>query len=286
MALRNTQHTWDVEKLPGKHISDGGKGCLNAHLSAYRESDPCSYRGQAYKKALGDSTKYNYPAYSSLCVQEGDKAPSFFMETLRLLSLITPAPKEGQWDLESESTEGKKNFRDSADVPYWHEAHHIVPNGTLQKAITDVGKGQPMEQEIKLMVRAGLLDEGYNLNDMKNMIILPMDRKVALALGLPRHRQTRWLWSHTSYNNHVFFRLKDFFADMKMTAEKCKDRVPQYRKCKKLLEDLSEELYPAIKEAGKTSQQQGESKALDEMSGSYFTKKVKQTLGSSQDTSF
>ena len=73
---------------------------------------------------------------------------------------------------------------------------------------------------------------------------------------------------------------------MKMVAEKCKDRVPQYRKCKQLIEDLSNELYPAIKAAGKKSKKQGESQSLDEMSGSYFEKKVKQTLGSSQNTVF
>src|SRR5262249_10791095 len=36
-------------------------------------------------------------------------------------------------------------------------------------------------------IAQGLLKATYNLNDKKNLIILPMDRAVAAALGLPRH---------------------------------------------------------------------------------------------------
>jgi A nuclease family of the HNH/ENDO VII superfamily with conserved AHH len=71
-----------------------------------------------------------------------------------------------------------------------HEAHHMVPNSELRGPIEDVGKDTPLEADLIRLIRGGLLNEGYNLNDKLNMIILPMCLPASKALGLPTHRKT------------------------------------------------------------------------------------------------
>jgi hypothetical protein len=270
--MSNDQHTWDIKALPGRHFSEGGKGCLNRH-QRYTESNPCSHQWQGYQRALDDPGLYNWPAYESLSVKVR-KDKRFVMETFWFLARLTRPPEEGEWDLGHEFRNKKrklmKNFRTNASTPYWHEAHHLVPNNALRGAILNVGKGHKLEGLIILMVRGGLMGEGYNLNDKGNMILLPMDKKVSLALGLPRHRHTRTTRSHKGYSKHVRSRLDDVFRPLQKDAETCKGKLPKYKACRKKIEDLSEELYPKIVEAGEKMKEKGRSKALDDMPASAF----------------
>jgi hypothetical protein len=50
-------------------------------------------------------------------------------------------------------------------VPCWHESHYIIPHAELLNGITKVGGDSSKAGELTLMIRGGLLDEGYNLND-------------------------------------------------------------------------------------------------------------------------
>jgi hypothetical protein len=271
--MSDAQHTWDIKKLPGKHFSEGGKGCLNRHQK-FKENDPCSHQWQGYKRALSDPDLYNWPAYKSLSVKVRKK--SFFMETFWFVSKLTRPPEEGEWDLTYEFKNRKKqkmkNFRSNASTPYWHEAHHIVPNSELRGAMLFVGKGQKLEGPITLMVRGGLMGEGYNLNDKLNMILLPMDKKVSLALGLPRHRKTRTTRSHKGYSKHVRELLNGIFRPLKKDAVKCKGKLPKYKKCRKQVEKVSKDLYPRIIEAGEKMKEKGRSQAIDDMPASNFQK--------------
>ncbi|MFP2933137.1 AHH domain-containing protein [Pyxidicoccus sp. 3LG] len=271
--MSDAQHTWDIKNLPGKHFSKGGKGCLNRHQK-FKDGDPCSHQWQAYQKALSDPDHYNWPAYESLSVEVRKK--SFFMETFWFVSKLTRPPLEGEWDLtyqfKNRKKQTMKNFRTNASTPYWHEAHHIVPNSELRGAILNVGKGHKLEGPIILMVRGGLMGEGYNLNDKLNMILLPMDKKVSLALALPRHRKTRTTRSHKGYSKNVRKRLDDIFVPLKEKVEECKGKLPKYKKCRKQIEDVSEDLYPEIKGAGEKMGPR--SKSIDDMPASSFVKKA------------
>ena len=175
-----------------KRSTEGG-ACLTGHVSGrdtqgFVTEVSCNYRWQAYKQALVQHVLYDYPAYKSL----SDSSRRFTMR-LRFGFKLTSPPKEGEWDLSKRRD--SKNFRSSCNVPYWHEAHHIIPHGELRDAINAVGTGT--EAAIyREIIREGLLDEKYNLNHKLNMIILPMDKKVARALKLPRHRHTAAYWSH------------------------------------------------------------------------------------------
>ena len=142
--------------------TEGGK-CLNRHVSRVKENS-CSHRWQAWKRAVASETVW-YNAY-------GDAHKVF-----------NPPPPAGSWDL----TQGT-NFRKSSRKPYRHNGHHIVPNGILRDCINDaVAQAGDKGPALRILIRGGLLDAGYNLNHMINMIILPSDQRVAWVLKLPAH---------------------------------------------------------------------------------------------------
>ncbi|HWO08607.1 MAG TPA: hypothetical protein VNN80_03985, partial [Polyangiaceae bacterium] len=105
-------------------------------------------------------------------------------------------PRRGEWDLTGSGLGWRKvdgggakqltfpNFQGHAHVPYWHNAHHILPNGVLNSALLDAAKA---DMALFYLTRTGLLEAGYNLNDKVNMVLLPMDTVVAAALCLPCH---------------------------------------------------------------------------------------------------
>jgi hypothetical protein len=141
-----------------------------------------------------------------------------------------------------------ENFAYHSRVPFWHEAHHIVANAELIAAIMDAGKGLKPKGQIPQMIRSGLLREQYNLNSQNNMIILPMVRYAAQALGLPLHRKTPAHWHHAQYSDYIRQKLTTVFSWIKKAADGHK--VPDYQKTRKKLEQLSKDTYPNLLKAG------------------------------------
>jgi len=179
MSKKDDQlHALDTEI--GKHAPGA---CLVRHVGAYVDGNACSHRWQAFKKAEEYPHWYDYPAYTRL-VHTAVLPPSY-------------RPTQGSWDLHQSSTiwrydknQGRSvqltvpNFRERADTPFSHNAHHLIPNSVLNNCLLDAAAN---DMRLFWLVRAGLLGAEYNLNDKENMIILPMRKKVADALCLPRH---------------------------------------------------------------------------------------------------
>jgi hypothetical protein len=154
-------------------------------------------------------------------------------------------------------------------APFWHNAHHMIPNGSLNNSITAAGKN------LANVIRIGLLKATYNLNDKVNMIILPMKMADADALGLPRHLigdegsgQKPEKYSHRKYSEDVEALLKDIMRDFKVLADEAvkavakKHKQPNPKLAKDKLEDLSRRLYKAITTVGLKA----EGKSLSEKS--------------------
>jgi hypothetical protein len=273
--MSEEQHTKDEKDLPKKH-QDSGKSadgrCLNRHLAhtpEEGENKSCSHRWQSYLQMEGDSGLYNWKKYEKLANKRSrintfatNGFPECYQKTLA-------QPKPNQWDVGVESTPigggwggaVKKNFWWKCYHPYWHEAHHIVPNSTLRNAIIDFAKEVEKGDELVITIRGGLLDEKYNLNEQLNMIMLPLDKEVAEALGLPRHRQTVSYWNHSVYSKHVKGELKKIFSALKQ--ELVEHKNPTYSNLKEQIEGLSKRLYPQIKKS--------KSASLDEMEANEFT---------------
>lgn len=207
-----------------------GKGCLVAH-DGRRRAGPegktyersCNYRWQAFERALAESARYNWPKYKPL------------------------QAAQGAWDI----TAGGKNFRVSAKLPYWHEAHHVIPNGALRDTLACLAEGDRADL-YKQLFRRGLLEEGFNLNHKRNMVLLPMDGSVAKVIGLPRHREDARTFHHNAYNNKVLGELRKILFVVK-SAEQKHAEPPEYQKSKEQLSSLSDALRSWIYQVGAAS---------------------------------
>lgn len=250
MASRRDEHQSDKD-LEAKHIkvkksTDGG-ACLTAHESSRQPRNgrlkqvSCNYRWQAFKQASSESERdtYNNRDFSQLSTASGTVEMR-----LRHGWASVPAPTRGQWNINASSD----NFQTSCNVPYWHEAHHIIPHGELRDSINAVGEG-PLKETYRLLIRNGLLNEKYNLNRTVNMIILPLDDGIARVLGLPRHRHTPEHFSHRAYSKHVRELLTEIFDPIKEQAQKHIEQ-PDYVASKAGIERKAASLRERIKQSG------------------------------------
>ncbi|MFY0572850.1 AHH domain-containing protein [Archangium lansingense] len=250
--MSKSKHESDDLNLKDKHhrakkTTEGGR-CLAPYGSYAQQS--CSYRFQAYKQALDEPKVYNWDKYKS--VGGGKKSMVLVRQRKaakgekRWERKQVAVPKKGDWDV----SETSRNFQRSCNRPYWFEAHHIIPHSQLNAAVASVGGDKPNGYKMRLVVRRGLLDEGYNLNHKKNMIILPMDALVAEALQLPKHLATPDHRDHPLYSDYVYGKLKKFFNPVLETKSKHETKI-KYRPVKEQLENLSKNLRRKIKQLGK-----------------------------------
>ncbi|WIG93876.1 AHH domain-containing protein [Myxococcus sp. SDU36] len=209
-------HSWEGSYLADDHEH----GCVSRHISAYTMSNLCSHRHQARLKAQQTPAKYTWPA-------DADKQPD----------------TAGAWDI---TVDG--NFETSARTPFYHESHHIVANAELKAAVIDAGEGIEPRGRVPLIVRSGLMREGYNLNNQLNMIILPMVKYAAVALGLPLHRKTPLHFHHATYSSYIRKQLVKLFAWVKKAA--ADHEVPEYENTRDAVETLSKDVYPRLVAAG------------------------------------
>lgn len=257
----------DLEDLHQPKEGAGGKGCLTRHQSR-QEDHKCSHQWQAYLKAEEHPTMYNYPSYAKLCGEgrfvTGARIskkrnfwpPSYAMEhTFDEQGNWIPykkRPKPKQWDIGVEN-----NFKHYLK-PYWHNAHHIIPNSTLSKAI-DAALKDEEDPSLGDMIRGGLLKGEYNLNDKVNMIILPMDKAVGDAMNLPRHimgheagpNEKAQYWDHPDYSRLVQLGLRPVMVGYKQAIkdaikDKHHEKIPT-KLAKEQLEEASDAVFQVIK---------------------------------------
>jgi hypothetical protein len=245
---RQNEHSEDIAEFKGKHIpteSTEDGACLTGHNARRNKggrlaASSCNYRWQAFRQALEhDKTNYNSPKYASLL---GSPTPV----TTRVRRGVTQVTnlQDKAWDV----SETSDNFQTSCNTPYWHEAHHIVPHGELRDAMVAVGEG-PKAAEFRKLIRGGLLDEKYNLNHKTNMIILPLDDKIATVLSLPRHRHTSRHISHKAYSTYVRNKLNEVFKSMRQ-GEDQHAALPDYKASRTQIENISKTTRTEIENAG------------------------------------
>ena len=240
------QHEKDIE-AGVKHYP----GCLNSHersTPAKGAGNTCCYRWQAYLKANGDRGMYNYDKYASLCAPGRSQVRTRCYGTDRFgnpkkvwpgnYSKNLDAPKPGDWDIGVNN-----NFWTTWTKPYWHEAHHIVPNGTLDWAISNVAKNSGIDG-IDITIRKGLVEEKYNLNGKINMIILPQDEVISEALGLPIHTSSKFQ-RHGPFSTNVRMELEKIIGQIPQRVDQHKAR--KYDEIRQQIRELSRKLYKTIK---------------------------------------
>ena len=245
---RRDEHAADNEDFPDKHVKvDGsteGGACLTGHESGRKSAPPgyvtevsCNYRWQGFKRALDDKSIYNNKA------PVGKRVTQTAWGRAGGRGWNQPAAKSA-WNVTATGV----NFRTSCNKPYWHEAHHIVPNGELRDSINAVGKGK-QSGIYRAVIRLGLLEEKYNLNHKPNMIILPMDGNVAKHVGLPRHRQNAAVWSHKR-TVPTFVAGSTRFSDRFVRRNLPTERSRPYKACKTQIVNVSRTTRSQIVAAG------------------------------------
>jgi len=238
-----------LDQETGYHQDKGGGngGCLTRHVSPYDDKDACSHRHQGYLRACEFPTWYNWPAYESL--SRGNRTAW--------------RPTRGEWDLTgsgvgSRTERGVRkqstfpNFQGHAMVPYWHNAHHIIPNGVINDSLLDAAKS---DMNLFYLVRAGLLEAQYSVNDKLNMVLLPMDTVVAAALCLPCHiadievapGKIKKQRKHQIYSDQVKAQVDDVIKDYasQLDTKKHDADLPAFTKAK--LERISKRLFIKLK---------------------------------------
>ena len=261
------KHVTDVE-IKKLHQPPGGaaeKGCLTRH-ERREEGNLCSHQWQAKLKALDHPRMYNYPKYKSICGRGRFKTAARRGKSGKAFPRDYAFEWKGGFWKTKPTHEGKEwnvnkpgNF-DDYRKPYWHNAHHIVPNGALKSAINKTGKTDPL---LPNLIKQGLLRGTYNLNDKVNMVILPQGFNVAKALGLPRHLkgdevpdgEEKELRSHKDYSNRVELKLdsimmdyEEFFADYVL-----EDHPPPPDKLSKSkIDNLSKNIFNEIRTLRRT----------------------------------
>jgi hypothetical protein len=270
--MSRENHMKDLEaRLPHKCTgsTEGGK-CLNRHEIGFKQYS-CFHKWQAFVRATEDSKYYNWPRYEN---EEKNQMPEDGHTVLGNKAIKAKVrrgtaasagkgiyfvrmdkPEPGDWDVDW----GRHNFKYDCNTPYYHEAHHIIPDSILQtamqKAVCDEG-GSP---ELVLVARNLLLEQSYNVNHKLNMVLLPMNAHVAKVLNLPIHRQPGHP-DHKMYRDYVKALLMgDFYGVLKDAV----DHEPQKPgDLKSKLESHSRALYKQIVDGGHAS--------LDELAENVF----------------
>jgi hypothetical protein len=263
------------EKIGGD--TEGG-ACLARH-EPYNENS-CSHQWQAYEKGLEHSGMYNYPAYESVTEPfatagwetSGGTYPMVSRKLGILYPLAMDPPQPGDWDIgrgksktfqTSSGSETFENFK-TFTVPYWHNAHHIIPHSVLNNAIRE--ETEDLELRGYLMARGALLKAKYNLNHKHNMVILPQGKRVAQGLSLPRHvsgteaepgvdKETA---DHKKYSRNVKSQVIKAMGELISKIEealknKDHDKVPDGNPTRRKLEKISNKIFKAIKDFGQSS---------------------------------
>jgi hypothetical protein len=251
----------ELEELHQPKEGAKGKGCLTRHQQR-TPNHQCSHQWQAQVKAetIGESL-YNYPKYKKFCgpgmyesdariiEESGNPFPRDYAVLVGgVLMNKRPTHKGKEWD-----TGKNDNFNDYRK-PYWHNAHHIIPNGALRNAMNETSES---DSRLPNIIRYCLLKASYNLNAKINMIILPQGKLVAEALGLPRHLigdevgpdEEGEFFSHEDYSDNIKLKLDKIIRQYKKSLKAAIDQKhpqPPTNLSKKMLEDLSQDIYDAI----------------------------------------
>lgn len=254
-----------------KDVKDLDNGaCLTGHKSSFtrfRNKTSCNYRYQAYEQALSEPRiKNQLESYKSKSItgpiktsayetKSGKMSPSYYCAVLQ-------PPQAGDWDIKGPNRIiARSNFNKNAvripenhnftqdTWPYWNNAHHIIPKGTLKAMIL---AARPVEE----LIQQALLQAKYNVNYKLNMLLMPQDREVARLLGLPRHLQLREddapglsdaCTNHPIYNDMVESKLTPVINAYKEDCAKAQKKatghkVPKVELDKTRLENVSKSL--------------------------------------------
>ncbi len=266
-----------LDALHRKHRKKGQTedgACLTGHEASFSKKQnkvTCNYRYQAYEQAQAHKgIEDALHSYESVIIR-GPIRTSAWKKNKPEYCASLAKPQRGDWhvtgpnlDVQRKTFAGKKvvipktmNFTQEL-WPYWNNAHHLIPKGTLKAKV--LAETDP----VPTLIQKALLQAQYNINHMVNMLFMPQDKRVANILGLPRHIQLRdgdapgiaaSCGNHPVYNkwtceidrglNSIIANYRRICQDA-IRAVKGTHRIPKPTLDKKRLERLSRRLLKII----------------------------------------
>ncbi len=240
--------------------------CLTAHdgCSAYGENS-CSYRWQSKENARDRHKKWFDGSSERLAQNKaGADVPAnhwriwyagpndIFPKHPADWAVDGPAraPTDPRKDSRGKVVPNGANYT-NAQWPFWNNAHHMIPKGTLKRLIYGAGRAYQL-------MRVSLLEAKYNIHWKRNMFILPMDAAVGAETFLPRHlgliKQSD-RFNHPDYNDMVESKLKEIVDDYKRICDQAvtdakPHELPKAELDKAKLESLSKRCELVIKKFG------------------------------------
>jgi hypothetical protein len=218
---------------------DGGQ-CVGAHEYYYKQRDSCSYRWQAAHRATtSDKALYGTvaPTYSAAAPETVDKF-------LRYRALVgTPGPVQTSQAGRDYRTVLGQPFR-TGFSPWNNNAHHLLADAELKNSIFEMAQGLPV---VENLIVQGLLENQYNINHWKNMMILPQEEKDGCRMELPTHPQGD---SHPSYSAKVKAAIDGALAPYKAVVKQVKEGkkhdTPDPLQIKGAIEAISTTLHTSV----------------------------------------
>lgn len=204
-------------------------GCVVRHIKGLILRNPCSHRGQGYNISLEKRYKmYNEPyAYKAQKIKYRKWKEIKVGESLdyEFWRWYNPTVSENRnWDIGH-----RRNFKRSY-TPYLHNYHHLIPNGVLNSELYDKEHGSRL---LKLLM-AGK----YNINNGRNIIILPQEEWIGKIIKLPVHCPGG-ARCHKAYSNYIRPLLNKIKKQLK---KKLKDKT-LHEAAKENIEKIAENVY-------------------------------------------
>ncbi len=254
-----------------KGDTEGG-ACLRFHGGVARyEENSCAYRWQCREFAKSNYTDVFDDRSEVLANSQFSGASGTFGERYASRPWYVesgwaiPSDKD-DWAIEGPAesrtltmvsgeewtVEAGANFK-GARVPWWNNAHHLIPKSTFWKTLDDVE-----DKKVSQLLKISLAKAEYNIHHGLNMFFLPQDQEIAERMLLPRHlgfTSGRDSFNHPDYNDLVQTRLNEVMDEYKKTCRDAIDQgedheMPDAQLTKKKLEKVSKDCADMIKEYG------------------------------------
>lgn len=197
--------------------------CLNGRCCSSYNTITCSYRYQGLKEAESYKHIYNDPEIDERYHLGGTDTRGRVVAAISNAGVrrVIPVNAKVAIDIAGEQEydrpvptikaagprhgEKYKHYRDDAilkakkfrflnftvgSVPYQNQVHHVLNHSSLREGIKSF-------KNIPDVIAQGLLEEKYNINYKKNMVILPTSDKISEETGLPVHG------GHPNYNMKI-----------------------------------------------------------------------------------
>jgi hypothetical protein len=219
---------------------DGG-ACLTHCKSAYMAGNSCSYRWQAVHRAQ----------HEDLEIYKGEFR--LHRPVARSKSYVRSLVKNGSARVASAAAQGERlevvgiPFKTSFS-PWPNNAHHLLPVGTLHKAIDSISSNN---RNITIRIIQDLLINKYNINYFVNMMILPQRASDSYRLGLPTHpgfakgRRAR-IATHSDYSKKVRTKVMAIMRPYSNWTKNACTNPPEGKDIVDKLNQFSKKLHDAI----------------------------------------